>query len=250
VGTLTEHLKFAELISLSADLMGATDFLDLPFFSESNGLLSEKSPDRLDPVPSLDFLAQLPILPQLHNALALLQKLSQDLSNILSTPAVLSVPQQVDLLTRTCQLRYSLLPCHMFPRLEEVVDWKLEETVRMGALLYIHATPQEFPSSAVGPTNLVKRMKELVLSVPIWNEREGVLVVWLLLMACINTRQGRDRVWFVVQLEKLLVRLRLENWDITKKKLGELWWVQRLHEKECKIVWDEILELRNALIRV
>lgn len=227
--------------------MGATDYLTSPLFSESNGVLSAYPLDHDYLAPSLDFLAQLLISSQLRNALTSLYKISEDLSNILSNPAVLSVPQQLDLVTRTCQLRYPLLPIQNDPGLEEVVDGSLEETLRIGALLYIHATPQEFPSSALGPTNLVKRMKELVLSVPIWNEREGVLVIWLLLMACVNARQGQDRIWFVFQLEKLLAKLGLDNWDVTKRKLEDLWWVQKLHEKVCKDIWDEVLGLRHAL---
>jgi hypothetical protein len=231
--------------------MGATDYITPPLFSESNGLLSDLPVESVHVISCLDFLTFLPISSQLRSALTLLHGLSEELADILSNPAVLSIRQQADLVRRTCQLRYSLLPQQQNVLLdEEVVDANIEETLRIGALLYIHATPQEFPSSAVGPLNLVKKMKDLVLSVQIWNEKEGVLVVWLLFVTCTNARKGKDRIWFIVQLDKLLLRLKLNSWNETKRKLEDLWWVGKLHEKLCKDIWDEIIGLRNAMIGI
>jgi len=71
----------------------------------------------------------------------------------------------------------------------------------MGALLYIEATPREFPFSAIGPSNLAASLKELVLSVQMWNEREGALVLWLLYMGAMSSRKGEDKIWFVARIE-------------------------------------------------
>jgi len=230
-----------------ADLMGATDFLTIPIFLKSNGVLWETAPGARRPAPSPNCLSLLPISSQLRGELVSLQTLSQELSNILSSPAVLSIPQQVDLLTRTCQLRYSILPSERESHLEEDVDAYIEETIRVGALLYIHITPLEFPSSAVGAANLVKRMKDLVSSVQLWDGIEDVLVVWLLFLACVNARRGEDRIWFIVQLEKVLSRVGLYEWEVARKQLEGLWWVRKLHEKAYKDIWDEIVGLRKAL---
>jgi hypothetical protein len=93
-----------------------------------------------------------------------------------------------------------------------MTDATLEEVLRVGALLYMQATLQEFPLSAVGSRNPVRRLKASVMMVQIGNKQHGDLMVWLLFIGGIESRSGEDRAWFVAQLGKPFLKLRMWNW--------------------------------------
>ena len=126
-------------------------------------------------------------------------------------------------------------------------DPVLDEVLRVGALLYMQATLQEFPSSAVGSRNLLQRLKESIMAVKVRNEREGALMVWLLFIGGIAARMGEERVWFVAQLGKLVCRLGLRSWDVVREELEGLWWVERIHGEICKRLWEEAVVVRNVM---
>jgi hypothetical protein len=146
----------------------------------------------------------------------------------------------------TFSLRYSLLSAAAAPPINPE-GAMIDDVLRIGALLYLQATPRELPFAVVGPGNLVKELREFVSNVHMWNEREAELVLWLLFMGAICGRKGPDRVWYIVQIEKLTERLRLREWDVVKKKLEAFWWVSGLHEKAAKKAWEESEVLRSVM---
>jgi len=172
---------------------------------------------------------------------------SQQISHIISSTTVYTAAQQVALLEYTYSLRYSLLPSAFNAWYLDPGTETLNEILRIGALLYIQAAPQEFPHAAVGPGNLVRKLRETVLSVQMWNEREGVLVMWLLVIGAISARKGDDRIWFIAQIEKLSGRLGFREWGEVKGKLEGLWWVSGLHDKPGKEVWGQVEGLRCVM---
>jgi hypothetical protein len=195
----------------------------------------------------LKFLNSLPIDRDLVNSLIILSNFSHELSLILSNPAVASIPSQNTLLEETYALRYSLLksaslhqPVFVWP---SESDQMLVEVLCVGALLYMQATLQEFPYSAVGSTNLVNKLKDSVMLIKIRNQQEGELMVWLLFMGGIEARSAEDRSWFVAQIGKLVGRLRLRTWEAVKSAMEWLWWVDKIHEERCRNLWGEV-ELR------
>jgi len=123
----------------------------------------------------------------------------------------------------------------------------LNDVLIIGAILYLQATPKEFPFAAVGPGNLVKRLRELVFKVHMWNEKEAELVVWLLFIGAICARKGPDRIWYIAQIEKLTRRLGFKEWPILKEKLEAFWWVGELHGNAAREVWEEAEVLRSVL---
>lgn len=232
------------------DLLGAVDFIEEPFFGMDNFLMDIPSRYELEKEKGGNgeemkvLLNTLPISEELHDLLAYMHSLSNVVSRILGSSTVCSGTQQVSWQKHAYALRYSLLggvgKCDSRDEERRVLD----EALRIGALLYVQATPQEFPYSVVGPANLVARLKELVLTIQMWNTREGNLVMWLLFMGGISARKGEDNVWFVTQLEKLTARLRILEWEVANKKLGTLWWVGAIHEKPCRKLWEEVTALR------
>ncbi|KAH9212956.1 hypothetical protein DL95DRAFT_447303 [Leptodontidium sp. 2 PMI_412] len=200
-----------------ADLMGASENLIPAFFAEGNSLpkLPERDLRNAGPRNSsiLNFLNLLPISADLCNTLIYMHGLSQSVSRIMTSPTVLSGSQQISLLQHIYSLRYDLLPDYSGGvEFADEAAKTLDEVLRIGALLYVSETPKEFPNAAVGPVKLVRRLRELVMQVQMWNEREAGLVLWLLFIGGIAARKGEDRLWIVVQIERLAGKLGLERW--------------------------------------
>ncbi|KAG4429356.1 hypothetical protein IFR05_015155, partial [Cadophora sp. M221] len=233
-----------------ADLMGASEYLVPAFFGEGNALPKLPAQNLRNAGPRnssiLNFLNLLPISSDLCNTLIYMHGLSQSVSRILTSPTVLTGSQQISLLQHNYSLRYNLLPDYSGDvEFADEAARTLDEVLRIGALLYISETPKEFPNAAVGPVKLVRRLRELVMQVQMWNEREAGLVLWLLFIGGIAARKGEDRLWFVVQIEKLVRKLGLERWGDVRGRLEELWWVEGIHEKVCRELWDEVVVLKG-----
>ncbi|KAE9369661.1 hypothetical protein N431DRAFT_344728 [Stipitochalara longipes BDJ] len=232
-----------------ADLWGATEHLCHPYFSERNGLPtlpSREITQQSAQIPLLSFLDTLPISPNLLNSLIYMHFLSQRISSLSSGSTIYNESEQVSLMKDTFSLRYSLVPSPGSPPLDPE-NASLDDVLRIGAILYLQATPQEFPYAAVGPGNLVKKLRGLVFRVPMWNEMEAELMMWLLFIGTMCARKGPDRIWYVAQIGKLTARLGLSDWDIVKQKLEEFWWVGGLHEKAAREVWEEAEVLRSVM---
>ena len=60
-------------------------------------------------------------------------------------------------------------------------------------------------------------------------------------------RKGQTRIWFVANIQRILSTLRLENWQAIKAKLSCLWWVEMIHEKMYRAVFDEVVVLNTVL---
>ncbi|PVH76068.1 hypothetical protein DL98DRAFT_657766 [Cadophora sp. DSE1049] len=234
-----------------ADLMGATEYLVPAFFAGGNSLPGLPARDLRkageQTTSILDFLSLLPVSDDLFHTLIYMHGLSQSVSRVLTSPTVLTGSQQVSLIQHIYSLRYNLLPdySHSTDFADEAAR-TLDEVLKIGALLYISETPKEFPNAAVGPLKMVKRLRELVMQIQMWNEREAGLVLWLLFFGGIAARKGEDRVWFSVQIERLSGKLGLNEWGEVRARLEVLWWVEEIHEKPCRELWDEVIVLGGA----
>lgn len=226
--------------------MGSSEYLIPPFFADANVL--PKLPERdlrqaagSEDSEILTFLETLPISGQLSNSLTYMHGLSQSVSRILASPTVLNGIQQASLLQHIYSLRYNILPTPANAEFPDESAKILDEVLRLGAMLYISETPKEFPSAAVGPVKLVRRLKELVMQVQMWNAKEAGLVLWLLFMGGIAARNGEDREWYVSQIDKLTGRLNVNMWGGVRGRLEKLWWVGAIHERPCRELWDEVV---------
>ena len=231
--------------------MGATEYLVPAFLAEENSLPRLPTQDLRrageQTTSILDFLNVLPISDDLRNTLIYMHGLSQSVSRVLTSPTVLSGSQQVSLMQHIYSLRYSLLPDYSDGTdFADEASRTLDEVLRIGALLYVSETPKEFPNAAVGPLKMVRRLRGLVIQVQMWNEKEAGLVLWLLFFGGIAARKGEDRVWFSLQIERLCGKLGASEWGEVRGSLEVLWWVEQIHEKPCRELWNEVIVLREA----
>jgi hypothetical protein len=168
--------------------------------------------------------------------------LSERISCLSSGSITYNEAEQMTLMKDTYSLRYSLVSQPLDPG-----NGSLDDVLRIGAILYLQATPQEFPYVALGPGNLVKRLRELVFNVPMRNEREAELIMWLLFIGAMCARKGPDRIWYIDQIGKLTAKLGLSEWIVVKQKVGEFWWVNTLHDKTAREAWEEAEVLRSVM---
>lgn len=230
----------------SADLLGAIEYLNPPFFSKMNRLTSlppMKPYESEERATLKDLLDTLSISPNLVSCLMHMHSIAEEISSALFGPVIYTQSEQLVLLEYTYALRYELLSPSCLEFGSQVVD----EVLKIGALLFITATPQEVPFATLGPGSIVKRFRELVLSVQMWNEREGVLVMWLLFIGAMCARKGEDRVWFVAQIEKLTAKLAFREWKDVREKLEGLWWVSGVHEKAAREIWVEVGVMKKVV---
>lgn len=92
----------------------------------------------------------------------------------------------------------------------------------------------------MGSQYLVQKLQDRVMNVRIENEDQGTLVLWCLFVggACAKDELKRD--WFEKQIDKLARRLGMRDWRVIKEALQKLWWVEDVHEKQFKSLWEEI----------
>jgi hypothetical protein len=241
-------IKEVTLTYVSADLWGATEHLCHPYF-ESSGLpyLPSQDMNQLSAQTALlNFLDTIPLSPELLDSLAHMHALSERISDVTSGSTLYPEARQISLMKDTFSLRYSLILSPNSPPLNSG-NASLDDVLRIGAIMYLQITPQEFPHAAVGPGNLVKKLRGLVLNVHMWNVREAELVLWLLFVGAMCARKGPDRIWYIDQIEKLTGELRFRGWDVVKEKLEMFWWVSELHEKAAKESWEEVEVLRSVM---
>lgn len=236
-----------------ADLQGAIGFLATLFFSGSdapNQLFTHgktySEPWSPNNSNLLQLLTPLAISQDLTNALFSMSDLSDSITEVISTRAECSVSQQAIILDQTYSIQYSLLRPWSKKQREPLKP--MEDLLRVAGLLYMHATWQDFPFAAVGFTKLIIKLKELVVLVEAQNETEESLIVWMLFMGAISAAgKGDSRIWFIAQLQRSTDELDLDSWDVVRGKLEGLWWVEKIHGKLCRAVWDEVVVLNTVL---
>jgi hypothetical protein len=124
-------------------------------------------------------LSSLYIREELRSVLLQLFTLSNTLSGLLSTPDPCSHTKQEQILDQTYLIQYVLLrPWREGePRCESDT---LEECFRVAGLLYLHATWQDFPFSALRVTKLLSRLKDVINDISLREEASINVLIWLL----------------------------------------------------------------------
>jgi hypothetical protein len=116
----------------------------------------------------------------------------------------------------------------------------------MGALIYMKEVFREFPFSAIGSRNLVRRLKESLTLISDW-ARSAPLSMWLFFMGGISAAGKPDRAWFVAHLVKVATALKVQSWSDVKQMLEKMLWIKKIHEQACKVLWEEVDIFRSVL---
>jgi len=147
------------------------------------------------------------------------------------------------------QIKYSLLAFSSTKPPHSPAHF-LEEALRIGALIYMNEILEELPFSVVGSTHLVQKLKESLEEVRMegGQRKSGdELVIWLLFIGGISPKCSKDRAWFVARLVRDVERLGLGEWGDVKAVLEGMLWVEEVHGKDCKRLWEEV-EITQSIL--
>ena len=200
----------------------------------------------------MDILSSFSIPKSLFDSLLQLSSLSNILSDLITSSAQTPISGQIELLESIYAIRYSLLKSLNFSQdfknysvsaasKETSATELVDETLRVGALLYMQTTMQEFPVSALGSRRLVQRLKETITKFHVNDSGQENFLVWLLFVGGVEAKDD-DRTWFVKRLREVLNRLGCGLWKETREILERLWWVRQIHEKRFIKLWEEVEE--------
>jgi hypothetical protein len=129
------------------------------------------------------------------------------------------------------------------PEFYETDELCQQEALRMGALIFMKETLQEYPLASLGSTNLVRRMKN-ALSFISDIKKYAQLLVWLLFMGGISSKESLDRVWFIAHLVRVLPKH--STWENVRGVLKKVLWIEKLYGDPCRDVWKEV-EITRAI---
>jgi hypothetical protein len=107
----------------------------------------------------------------------------------------------------------------------------------MGALIFMKETLQEYPLASLGSTNLVRRMKNAISFISDI-KKYAPLLVSLLFMGGISSKESLDRVWFIAHLVRVLPKH--STWENVRGVLKKVLWIEKLYGDPCRDVWKEV----------
>lgn len=141
----------------------------------------------------------------------------------------------------TYQIQYQFILFSPAP-VVGIAEQCLEEAFRMGGLLYMKESLREYPLAVLGTMNLVHRLKEALADI-LENDSFAPVLLWLAFVGAMSSK-GANRAWFLAQLIKLGMKLRLRNWEGARDVLDSVMFIEKLHEEVCKGIWDEVEMMR------
>jgi hypothetical protein len=133
--------------------------------------------------------------------------------------------------------------------LHDEKEKKMEQACRLGALVYIKSIMREYPLCAVTSKVLVAKLKSSLDGMAYYrNPTVAPLLLWLFFMGGMASHGTSDRAWYVAHLVRLtLVVGELPTWEGVKGCLKKILWVDGIHERPCRMLWDEVDMTRTVL---
>ncbi len=123
----------------------------------------------------------------------------------------------------------------------------IERACRVGALIYIKSITKEFPHSASTSKILVQKLKSSLNGIA-EDSRIAPLLLWLFFMGGVASQGTSERAWFVAHLVRMTIAVgRVPNWEGVKAVLRKVLWVENIHGRICKMLWDEVVTTRTVL---
>jgi len=229
------HLrKLIPLTSHRADLAGCIGTLSAPRFAT---FILAPTPTLTQPsIPSFAHITEITTLDN---------ELLQILSSIQSLTTLLNAPspnlQETDYTIAT--LQYSLLSIYStFATPSFQLACCIAALAFLRTIHHYHRVLKigSFIANHLADGALIRKLRECVEMV---DNDEGQLrdfVLWMLFMGGILVNGKRkERAWFVAKLGRIRLEMGIERWEEAKKKLMGFFWVEVVHEKIGREMWEE-----------
>ncbi|KAF2496782.1 hypothetical protein BU16DRAFT_560099 [Lophium mytilinum] len=229
-----------------ADVEGALDTLSTPFLEpliRTQPAISSILPPIEVPPPSTDFLhilaftnLDLPLL----NIFVDLSRFTETLEYAINRSEISIHPRAFD--EDAVLIQYNLL------HLLDYEKFGTLEACRLGALLCVKSITRATPFAPGTSSTIVSRLKLALEGAPA-DERLPYLDLWLLYTGGLASQGTSERAWFKYKLAELSeLEPELSSWISIRNALKGCLWVESIHERPCRQLWEEVNEFRATAV--
>jgi hypothetical protein len=158
-------------------------------------------------------------------------------------PGVLTFEKTVKAKTAV-QKRFLFLPTSAELNITPLAKAGFYESCRLTAIIFSVAAFYPLPNTYNALQTMVQRLKSAIILSGIESygaERSGVLL-WILVLGGIAALDKPERGWFVLQLARLVQRLKIE-WEEAEGVLETFLWFEIACSPGGRLLWDEALNL-------
>jgi len=127
----------------------------------------------------------------------------------------------------------------------ESTEFVIEEVCRLGTLLFLAPLWRKLGQSPVW-TAAISRNLLLVLMKHVieWNDLKPLLI-WVLYVAAVETKDLAERSQFVFMLGILMSGMQLQEWDDIMSIIKSVLWVEKVFTGTDELIRDEVMQIVN-----
>jgi hypothetical protein len=114
----------------------------------------------------------------------------------------------------------------------------LQESCRLGALLYTREALQGIPTLGILPLNVVIKLKTHLMLID--ESFSEPILLWLLVLGGIRSQTDPLKTWFIDGLVKLARVLGVSTWMDAQRVLKDFIWVGEVLDKQSQLLWEEV----------
>ena len=126
-----------------------------------------------------------------------------------------------------------------------------------GVLLYLKTVFDyhfclQFGGLATGASidiEMVQQLKNCVVDADTNTAPARAIFLSLVFLGGMAVAGTKDRAWFVARLAKTIMELQIWTWEDAKLSLATFLWVDKIHERSCRELWEEALVTVDELFR-
>lgn len=231
------------------DTIGAVNFLTQPHILEQKPPISLPAPPpSANPDYFIQILSSCGIDLELISTLECLSTFSQIIDHAVTQNLATFDP--LEFVQKSCLIQQNLL-LFLPPDFLSAEQKALHSACKMGALIYIRTVLQEFPLSQIGSKNLASQLRNSLHHI------QGYAIptplhLWLCFVGGTGLQSSADRSWFIASIVQVLRNLfpldfRIGTWEQMRNILRKLPWIEKFHDRDYRIVWEEVEATKSVL---
>lgn len=99
-------------------------------------------------------------------------------------------------------------------------------------------------------TIVLQQFKSYIELIDVPSDEIKALVLWTLFLGGIAVAGTKERTWFVARLVKWTMKWKIRTWQEAELILIDFLWVEKIHQRPCKELWEEVVVTREVLFEI
>lgn len=148
----------------------------------------------------------------------------------------------LDLLSARCCVQHQLLSFESFLSNDDPRERYLTETCRLSTLVFSEMVTWPFPEAQRIKPMLARKLKDVLQNLVIdpFGLAQRRLLVWTTTLGSIASMFTEYHDWFVGQMYKHLLVVRIHTWDALESLCSSFLWWGPVCEPPGRVVWKEV----------